>query len=191
MSSPTDLLSKKFEFLSKCQGLASKLWANPECKAMFHHGLESMYHFTAEGQGLSWELGLAAQVRQKWFLQEIEGRLIAPLPPVANRRHNRRHTGNKRKGKASAQHAVLSTKEENSPISIPNREKNVIQRCSSKHEGNSSIPVLMYSVPPGMRALQLRVKKDGTLPTNPTDYFNIIVDTCWRANTRVLTGSIT
>ena len=34
-----------------------------------------------------------------------------------------------------------------------------------------------------MLALQLL---DGTLPTNPTDYFNFVVDTCWRAYTPVL-----
>ena len=37
-----------------------------------------MYNVTAESQGLSWELKVAAQERQKLFLQELEGRLIAP-----------------------------------------------------------------------------------------------------------------
>ena len=75
---------------------------------MFHRGLESMYHVTAESQGLSWELKVAAQERQKLFLQELKERLIAPPSPAASRRH----TGHKRKGTASA-----STSEENSPIS--------------------------------------------------------------------------
>ena len=82
MSSPTDLPANFFEFLSECQGLALKLWANPECKAMFHRGLESMFHVTAESQGLSWELKVSAQERQKLFLQELEGCLIAPPPPL-------------------------------------------------------------------------------------------------------------
>ena len=43
-------------------------------------------------------------------------------------------------------------------------------------------------MPPAMQAMQLQVKKDGTLPTNPTDYFNF--DTCWRANTLVLTTQL-
>ena len=76
MSPPTDLPAKVFELLSKCRGLALKLWANPECKAMFPQGLNSMYQ-TAEGQGLSWELKVAAQESQKLFLQEIEERLIS------------------------------------------------------------------------------------------------------------------
>ena len=70
-----------------------------------------MYHVTAESQGLSRELMVAAQERQKLFLQVLEERLIAPPPPAASRRH----TGHRRKGTASA-----STSEENSPISIPN-----------------------------------------------------------------------
>ena len=65
MSSPTCLPANFFELLSKCQGLALKLWANLECKAMFHRGLESMYHVTAKGRGLSWELKVAAQEHQK------------------------------------------------------------------------------------------------------------------------------
>jgi len=80
MSSPTDLPAKYFDLLRECRGLALKLWANPECKAMFPQGLNSMYQ-TADGQGLSWELKVAAQESQKLFLQEIEGRLIAPPPP--------------------------------------------------------------------------------------------------------------
>ena len=78
MSPPTDLPAKVFELLSKCRGLALKLWANPECKAMFTQGLLSMFqNVTAEGQGLSWELKVAAQESQKLFLQEIEERLIS------------------------------------------------------------------------------------------------------------------
>ena len=69
--SSVDLPTKFFELLSECQGLALKLWANPECKAMFHRGLESMFHVTAESQGLSCELKVAAQERPKIFLQEI------------------------------------------------------------------------------------------------------------------------
>ena len=53
----------------------------------------------AEG---SWELKVAAQESQKLFQQEIEECLIAPLPPAA-RRCQSRHTGQKRKGKESAQ----------------------------------------------------------------------------------------
>ena len=52
---------------------------------MFHRGLESMCHVTAISQGLSWELTVAAQERQKFnrlFLQEIEEQLIAPPPPA-------------------------------------------------------------------------------------------------------------
>ena len=138
-----------------------------------------MYHVTAESQGLSWELKVA-QERQKLFLQELEERLIAPPPSAASRRH----TGHTRKGTAnanspisvpSAQHAVPSTSEENSPISVPNPNRKKLRyrvAVPSTREGNS-----------GMLALQLRIKKDGTLPTNPTDYFNFVVDTCWRANT--------
>ena len=116
---------ESFDLLSECQGLALKLWANPECKAMFPRGLTSMYQ-TAEGQGLSWELKVAAQERQKLFLQEIERNFIAPFPPAGGGRH----TGHKRKGTASAnspisvssaQDAVPSTSEENSPK--PNRKK--------------------------------------------------------------------
>ena len=112
MSSPTDLPAKFFELLSECQGLALKLWANPECKAMFPQGLNSMYQIvTAESylsQGLSWELKVAAQERRKLFLQELEERLIAPPPPAASRRH----TGHKRKGTASANSPItnISTK---------------------------------------------------------------------------------
>ena len=118
--SSVDLLAKFFELLSECQGLALKLWANPECKAMFPQGFTSMYQIvTAEShlsQGLSWELKVAAQERQKLFLQELEGRLIAPPPPppappspAASGRLNRR------KRTASA----------NSPISepTPNQKK--------------------------------------------------------------------
>ena len=53
---------------------------------MFHRGLESMFHVTAKSQGLSWELKVAAQERQKLFLQEIKERLIAPFPPAASGR---------------------------------------------------------------------------------------------------------
>ena len=41
----------------------------------------------AGGKGLSWELKVAAQERQKLFLQEIKERLIAPFPPAASGRH--------------------------------------------------------------------------------------------------------
>ena len=61
---------------------------------------------------------------------------------------------------------------------------------SSTREGNSPIPVPFDSVLPAMRALQLQVKNDGTLPTNPTDYFNFVVDTCWRASAPVLTTQL-
>ena len=55
---------------------------------MFPRGLTSMYQtVTAEGQGLSWELKVAAPEGQKLFLQEIEERLIAPPPPAASGRH--------------------------------------------------------------------------------------------------------
>ena len=85
--------------------------------------LTSMYQtVTDEGPGLlSWELKVAAQERQKLFLQEIERNFIAPFPPAGGGRH----TGHKRKGTASAnspisipsaQDAVPSTSEENSPI---------------------------------------------------------------------------
>ena len=40
----------------------------------------------------------------------------------------------------------------------------------STREGNSPIQVPLDFVPPAMLVLQLQVKKDGTLPTNPTDY---------------------
>ena len=90
----------RFEILSECQDLALKLWANAECKAMFPRGVESKYHtVTAEGQGLSWELKVAAQERKKLFLQEIEERFFAPLPPAGVKRH----TGQKRKRTRSAQ----------------------------------------------------------------------------------------
>ena len=49
-----------------------KLWANPECKAMFPQRLRSMYQtVTGEGQGLSWELKVAAQEHQKLFLHNM------------------------------------------------------------------------------------------------------------------------
>ena len=76
---------------------------------------------TAEGQGLSWELKVAAQERQKLFLQEIERNFIAPFPPAGGGRH----TGHKRKGTASA----------NSPISVPSAQ----QAVPSKSEENSPI----------------------------------------------------
>ena len=156
MSSPTDLPANFFELLRKCQGLALKLLVNPECKAMFHPGLESMYHVTAESQGLSWELKVAAQEHQNLFLQELEGPLIAPPPPPPAPPQpgaSRRHTGHKRKGTASA----------NPPISIPSAqhmlfqaqvrkihqypnqiqiEKNAILHFSSSTRGgNSPIPL--------------------------------------------------
>ena len=132
----------RFEVLSECQDLALKLWANAECKAMFPRGVESKYHtVTAEGQGLSWELKVAAQERQKLFLQEIEERFFAPLPPAGGRRH----TGQKRKRTRSAQVSnssnlaypdsrylqiekkkwfqLPSTRERNSPRPVPNRTK--------------------------------------------------------------------
>ena len=40
-----------------------------ECKAMFYRKIEPMYNVTAESQGLSWELKVAAQELQKLFLQ--------------------------------------------------------------------------------------------------------------------------
>ena len=119
------------------------------------------------------------------FLQELEELLISPPPPAAIRLH----TGHKRKGTASAQHAVPSTSEENSPISIPNQNlKKLLYSIAvpSTREGNSPIPLPLDLVPPGILALQLLVKNNGTLPTNPTDYFNFVADTCWRANTLVL-----
>ena len=60
----------------------------------------------------------------------------------------------------------------------------------STREGSSPTPVPLDSVPSGMRALQLRVKNEGHVPTNPTDYFNFVVDTCWRANAPVLTKQL-
>ena len=48
---------------------------------------------TEEGQGLSWELQVAAQEHQKLFLQEIEASFIAPLPPAGGGHH----TGQMRK----------------------------------------------------------------------------------------------
>ena len=108
---------------------------------MFHKGIESMYHVTAEGQGLSWELKVAAQEHQKLFLQEIEEHLIAPLLPAASRRH----TGHKRKGTASSQHAVPSTREKNSPISIPSAQHVV---PSTKEENSPiSVPSAQHAVP--------------------------------------------
>ena len=50
---------------------------------MFPRGLTSIYQ-TAGGQGLSWELKVAAQECQKLFLQEIKEHLIAPLLPAAS-----------------------------------------------------------------------------------------------------------
>ena len=69
--------------------------------------------------------------------------------------------------------AVPSTREENSPIPDP-----------------ILLPVRLDSMQLAMLALQLRVKKNGNLPTNPTDFFNFVVDTCWRANTPVLMTQI-
>ena len=59
----------------------------------------------------------------------------------------------------------------------------------STREGNSPIQVPLDSLP-AMLALQLQVQKDGTLPTNPTNYFNSVVDKCWRANAPVLTTQL-
>ena len=64
------------------------------------------------------------------------------------------------------------------------------QKKKSTREGNAPIPVPLDPVQPAMRALQLRVKKDGTLPTNPTYYFKFAVDTCWRANAQVSTTQL-
>ena len=36
----------------------------------------------------------------------------------------------------------------------------------------------------------LQIKRDGTLPTDPTEYFNFVVDRYWRANTPVLTTQL-
>ena len=186
MSSPTNLPANCFELLSNCQGLALKLWANLECKAMFPQSTSMYQTFTDKDQGLSWELKVAAQERQELFLQEIEASFIAPLPPAGGGRH----TGQKRK-----QTSNLADPD----VQVPANRK----KCGSKHnrgkftnihtksrqkmqysvavpstrEGNSPIPVPLDSVPPGLRALQLQVKKNGTLPTNPTDYFNFAVDT--------------
>ena len=50
---------------------------------MFPRGLTSMYQ-TAGGQGLFWELKVAAQERQKLFLQEIKECLIVPIRQVGS-----------------------------------------------------------------------------------------------------------
>ena len=104
--------------------------------------------------------------------------LIAPLPPTASRRH----TGQKRKGTDSAQRSaflaiLLILISRCLQIEKKMRYRVAVPRT---REENSPIPVPLDSKPPAMRALQLRVKKDGTLPTNPTDHFNFVVDTCWR-----------
>ena len=168
--------AKFFELLSECQGLALKLWANPECKAMFPQGLNSMYQIvTAEShlsQGLSWELKVAAQERQKLFLQELEGRLIAPPPPppappplaASGRRNKRKGTAsaNSPISVPSAQHAVPSTSEENSPIfHTKSKSKKLRYRVAvlSTREGNPPIPVPLDSVPPGMRPCNYESKK--------------------------------
>ena len=92
-----------------------------------------MYHnVTAKGQGLYGELKVAAQERQKLFLQEIEERLIAPLPPAASGRH----TGQKRKGTASARVSDPSNlADPDSRISGDCKSKKIeIPRCSSKNK---------------------------------------------------------
>ena len=68
---------------------------------MYPQGLMSMYQ-TAGGQGLFWELKVAAQESQKLFLPEIEEHLITPLwvlLPAAGGHH----TGQERKRTGSAQ----------------------------------------------------------------------------------------
>ena len=80
MSSPTDIPAKFFELLSECQGLALKLWANPECKARFPR-LTSMYQtVTDEGQGLFWELKVAAQERQNCYCKKLKETLLHHSP---------------------------------------------------------------------------------------------------------------
>ena len=71
--------------------------------------------------------------------------------------------------------------------------KNVIQRCSSKNKRGKFTKTgtigLCASCPASLAPTS---QKDGTLPTNPTEYFNLnfVVDTCWRANTPVLTTQL-
>ena len=143
-----------------------------------------MYHnVTAKGQGLYGELKVAAQERQKLFLQEIEEHFFAPLPPAGGGRH----TEQKRKRTGSAQVSNPSNLAD-PDFQVPaNRKKKAIPTSKHKRgkftkngtksreksdtalqfqaqERNSPIPVPLDSVPPAMRALQLRVKTDGTLP---------------------------
>ena len=140
-----------------------------------------MYHVTAKGQGLSWELKVAV-------LQEIEERLIAPPPPAARRRHTR----HKRKGTASAQHAVPSTREENSPISLPNREK----RCDTALQFQAQERKIHHY----RRTIGLDAAWHASLATTShkklnsayksNRYFNFVVDTFWRADAPVLTKQL-
>ena len=140
---------------------------------MFPRKLTSMYQTaTAEGQWLSWELKVAAQ-RQKLFLQEIEERLIVPLPPAASERH----TGQKRKGTGSV---VIPSNLADPDFQVPANTKKSQYSVAVPRTRNRNSPILvpLDSMQPAVRALQLRVEKDGTLPTNPTEYFNFVVDTC-------------
>ena len=65
----------------------------------------------------------------------------------------------------SLQQVVDATlgRRENKPAILLIQISRCLQKCGSKHKRG------IFTKEPAMRALQLRVKKDGTLPTNPTD----------------------
>ena len=96
-----------------------------------------------------------------------------------------KHSGQRRKGKGSA-HLRDPSNVAGPDFQVPaNQLLKQLQYCVAVpriREGNSSISIPLDSVPPAVLALHLPTKKNGTLPANPTEYFN----TCLRANTLVL-----
>ena len=122
---------------------------------MFLRGFTSIYQtVTSEGQGLSWELKVAAQDRQRLFLQEIEERFIAPLPPALVQQVVGTTLGRTGRAQVSDPSNLADP-----DFQVPANRKKL--RCHfavpSTREGNSPIPVPLDSVPPAMRALHLRI----------------------------------
>ena len=77
---------------------------------MYPQGLMSMYQ-TAGGQGLFWELKVAAQESQKLFLPEIEEHLITPLwvlLPAAGGHHTGHTVGRREKEQEEHRSVILT-----------------------------------------------------------------------------------
>ena len=162
---------------------------------MLTRGLESIYHtVTPEGQGLSCELKIAAQERRKMFLQEIEERLMAPPPPAASRRHN----GQKRKGTASAQSAILAI------LLIQISRCLQIENCYTAlqfHKQEREIHQYLYHCTPcrlpcepctfESKKMELCCLVSAYKSNRLFQFCNsVVIDTCWRANPPVLTTQL-